>query len=45
MVNVASPELISQVIHQEGRYPVRAELPHWKEYRDLRGQAHGLHVG
>lgn len=44
MVNVASPELISQVIHQEGRYPVRTELPHWKEYRDLRGQAYGLHV-
>ncbi|XP_022076963.2 sterol 26-hydroxylase, mitochondrial [Acanthochromis polyacanthus] len=44
LVNVASPDLIAQVIHQEGRYPVRAELPHWKEYRDLRGQAYGLHV-
>lgn len=44
LVNVASPELIAQVIHQEGRYPVRAELPHWKEYRELRGQARGLHV-
>ncbi|KAM4595974.1 sterol 26-hydroxylase, mitochondrial [Polymixia lowei] len=44
LVNVASPELIAQVIRQEGRYPVRVELPHWKEYRDLRGQAYGLHV-
>ncbi|XP_067116323.1 sterol 26-hydroxylase, mitochondrial [Osmerus mordax] len=44
IVNVASPELIAQVIQQEGRYPVRIELPHWKEYRDLRGQAYGLHV-
>ncbi|XP_044043186.1 sterol 26-hydroxylase, mitochondrial isoform X2 [Siniperca chuatsi] len=44
IVNVATPELIAQVIQQEGRYPVRAELPHWKEYRDLRGQAYGLHV-
>ncbi|CAK6977903.1 sterol 26-hydroxylase%2C mitochondrial [Scomber scombrus] len=44
IVNVASPELIAQVIRQEGRYPVRADLPHWKEYRDLRGQAYGLHV-
>ncbi|XP_040887911.1 sterol 26-hydroxylase, mitochondrial [Toxotes jaculatrix] len=44
LVNVASPELIAQVIQQEGRYPVRAELPHWKEYRELRGQAYGLHV-
>ncbi|XP_041834231.1 sterol 26-hydroxylase, mitochondrial [Melanotaenia boesemani] len=44
IVNVASPELIAQVIQQEGHYPVRVELPHWKEYRDLRGQAYGLHV-
>ncbi|XP_064825693.1 sterol 26-hydroxylase, mitochondrial-like [Oncorhynchus masou masou] len=44
VVNVASPELISQVIRQEGCYPVRTELPHWKEYRDMRGQAYGLHV-
>ncbi|KAK2857195.1 hypothetical protein Q5P01_005930 [Channa striata] len=44
VINVASSELIAQVIQQEGRYPVRAELPHWKEYRDLRGQAYGLHV-
>ncbi|KAG9328528.1 hypothetical protein JZ751_013435 [Albula glossodonta] len=44
VVNVASPELIEQVIRQEGRYPVRTDLPHWKEYRDMRGQAYGLHV-
>ncbi|KAF5898730.1 cytochrome P450 27C1-like, partial [Clarias magur] len=44
IVNVATAELISQVIRQEGRYPVRTALPHWKEYRDMRGQAYGLHV-
>ncbi|XP_076871784.1 sterol 26-hydroxylase, mitochondrial [Brachyhypopomus gauderio] len=44
IINVATAELIAQVIRQEGRYPVRTELPHWKEYRDLRGQAYGLHV-
>ncbi|XP_037332343.2 sterol 26-hydroxylase, mitochondrial [Pungitius pungitius] len=44
IVNVASPELIAQVIQQEGCYPTRVELPHWKEYRELRGQAYGLHV-
>uniref|UniRef100_A0A8C6WQ06 Si:ch211-113j14.1 n=1 Tax=Neogobius melanostomus TaxID=47308 RepID=A0A8C6WQ06_9GOBI len=44
LVNVATAELISQVIRQEGRYPVRVLLPHWKEYRDMRGQAYGLHV-
>lgn len=43
LVSVASPELIAQVIQQEGRYPVRVQLPHWKEYRDMRGQAYGLH--
>lgn len=44
MVNVASSELIAQMIQQEGRYPVRAELPHWKEYMDLRGHDYGLHL-
>ncbi|XP_068612448.1 sterol 26-hydroxylase, mitochondrial [Brachionichthys hirsutus] len=44
LVNVASPEFISQVIQQEGRYPVRAELAHWKDYLDLRRRAYGLHV-
>ncbi|KAF7641937.1 hypothetical protein LDENG_00268020 [Lucifuga dentata] len=44
LVNVATPELIAQVILQEGVHPVRIELPHWKEYQDLRGQAYGLHV-
>lgn len=44
LVSIAAPELIAQVIQQEGRYPLRAPLPHWKEYRELRGQAYGLHV-
>ncbi|KAI7807783.1 sterol 26-hydroxylase, mitochondrial [Triplophysa rosa] len=44
VVNVASADLIAQVIRQEGRYPVRTDLSHWKEYRDMRGQAYGLHV-
>ncbi|CAL8308700.1 unnamed protein product [Merluccius merluccius] len=44
IVNVASPELIAQVIKQEGRYPVRVLLPHWRDYRHLRGTSYGLHV-
>ncbi|KAL7890733.1 hypothetical protein AOLI_G00002090 [Acnodon oligacanthus] len=44
VINVATAELISQMIRQEGRYPVRTALPHWKEYREMRGQAYGLHV-
>ncbi|XP_028836031.1 cytochrome P450 27C1 isoform X1 [Denticeps clupeoides] len=44
VVNVASAELISKVIRQEGQYPLRTDLPHWKEYLDLRGRAYGIHV-
>ncbi|XP_059184269.1 sterol 26-hydroxylase, mitochondrial [Centropristis striata] len=45
MVNVASPEFISQVSRQEGCRPVRAQLHHWKEYMDMRGHAYGMHTG
>ncbi|XP_028663022.1 sterol 26-hydroxylase, mitochondrial [Erpetoichthys calabaricus] len=44
LVNVATADLIQQVIQQEGKYPVRTILSHWKEYRDLRKQDYGLHV-
>ncbi|CAB1450368.1 unnamed protein product [Pleuronectes platessa] len=44
MVNVASPEFIAQVIRQEGRYPVRVDMSHWKDYMDLRGHDYGLHT-
>lgn len=41
VVNVASAELIEQVLRQEGRHPVRTDMPHWRRYRELRNQAHG----
>uniref|UniRef100_A0A8C6WTN5 Si:dkey-91i10.3 n=1 Tax=Neogobius melanostomus TaxID=47308 RepID=A0A8C6WTN5_9GOBI len=41
LVNVASAELIEQVLRQEGRYPVRTDMPHWRSYREMRNQAHG----
>ncbi|KAF1382849.1 hypothetical protein PFLUV_G00148080 [Perca fluviatilis] len=41
VVNVASAELIEQVLRQEGRLPVRSDMPHWRSYRELRNQAHG----
>ncbi|XP_024917891.1 sterol 26-hydroxylase, mitochondrial [Cynoglossus semilaevis] len=44
MINVASPALIAQVLQQEGRYPVRFEMKHWRDYREMRGQALGLHA-
>ncbi|XP_041858390.1 cytochrome P450 [Melanotaenia boesemani] len=41
VVNVASAELVEQVLRQEGRHPVRTDMPHWRGYRELRNQAHG----
>ncbi|XP_061648595.1 sterol 26-hydroxylase, mitochondrial [Phyllopteryx taeniolatus] len=41
VVNVASAELIEQVLRQEGRYPVRTDMPHWRRYREFRKQAYG----
>ncbi|XP_074514057.1 cytochrome P450 [Sebastes fasciatus] len=41
VVNVASAELIEQVLRQEGRHPVRTNMPHWRSYRELRNQAQG----
>ncbi|XP_034042824.1 cytochrome P450 [Thalassophryne amazonica] len=41
VVNVASAELIEQVLRQEGRHPIRTDMPHWRSYRTLRNQAHG----
>lgn len=41
VVNVASAELIEQVLRQEGRHPIRTDMPHWRGYRELRNKAHG----
>ncbi|XP_067843154.1 cytochrome P450 isoform X2 [Heptranchias perlo] len=41
VVNMASSDLIEQVLRQEGKYPVRSFMPHWREYRELRGHAYG----
>ncbi|XP_034549079.1 cytochrome P450 [Notolabrus celidotus] len=41
LVNVATADLIEQVLRQEGRLPVRTDMPHWRTYRELRNQAHG----
>ncbi|KAM6978247.1 cytochrome P450 [Tautogolabrus adspersus] len=41
LVNVASADLIEQVLRQEGRHPVRTDMPHWRTYREFRNQAYG----
>ncbi|XP_062861593.1 sterol 26-hydroxylase, mitochondrial [Trichomycterus rosablanca] len=45
IVNVASADLIEQVLRQEGRHPIRTDMPHWREYREIRNQAHGPLTG
>ncbi|XP_078407445.1 sterol 26-hydroxylase, mitochondrial-like [Cetorhinus maximus] len=42
MVNVADSNLIEQVLHQEGKYPMRVAENIWKEHRTIRGLANGL---
>ncbi|KAK9966094.1 hypothetical protein ABG768_003223 [Culter alburnus] len=41
-VHVAEPELIEQVLRQEGQQPMRSDLSSWKDYRQLRGEGYGL---
>ncbi|XP_051966971.1 25-hydroxyvitamin D-1 alpha hydroxylase, mitochondrial [Xyrauchen texanus] len=41
-VHVAEPELIEQVLRQEGQHPMRSDLSSWKDYRQLRGHGYGL---
>ncbi|KTF76289.1 hypothetical protein cypCar_00038784 [Cyprinus carpio] len=41
VVNVADADLIEQVLRQEGRHPIRTDMPHWRGYRKLRNHAYG----
>ncbi|XP_003216736.2 25-hydroxyvitamin D-1 alpha hydroxylase, mitochondrial [Anolis carolinensis] len=41
-VHVADPNLIEQVLRQEGKHPIRSDLSSWKDYRICRGHAYGL---
>ncbi|TRY59297.1 hypothetical protein DNTS_016372 [Danionella cerebrum] len=45
IVNVANADLIEQVLRQEGRYPIRTDMPHWRGYRQLRNHANGPLTG
>ncbi|XP_070770476.1 cytochrome P450 [Enoplosus armatus] len=41
VVNVANADLIEQVLRQEGKHPIRTDMPHWRRYRELKDKAHG----
>ncbi|MBN3323954.1 CP27A protein, partial [Atractosteus spatula] len=41
VVNVADPDLIEQVLRNEGRFPSRGDIKEWKEHRALRGLEFG----
>ncbi|XP_006891952.1 PREDICTED: sterol 26-hydroxylase, mitochondrial-like [Elephantulus edwardii] len=40
-VNLASPQLLEQVMRQEGKYPMRNDMVLWKEHRDQHGLSYG----
>ncbi|XP_058479424.1 sterol 26-hydroxylase, mitochondrial [Solea solea] len=41
VVNVADADLIQQVMRQEGKYPVRTNMFHWRRHREDSNQAYG----
>ncbi|CAL8343035.1 unnamed protein product [Boreogadus saida] len=41
LVNVANADMIAQVMRQEGRHPIRTDMPHWRFYREIRNKAYG----
>ncbi|XP_058156089.1 sterol 26-hydroxylase, mitochondrial-like isoform X3 [Dasypus novemcinctus] len=41
-VNLASAQLLEQVMRQEDKYPMRNDMVEWKAHRDQRGLAYGL---
>jgi cytochrome P450 len=41
-VKLGDPELIEQVLRNQGRYPLRPSFNSWKIYRDVSGESYGI---
>ncbi|XP_072117060.1 sterol 26-hydroxylase, mitochondrial-like isoform X1 [Mobula birostris] len=41
VIHVADSDMIEEILRQEGKYPMRAYMFHWREYREMRGHSYG----